>query len=767
MGEPLTEFDRGTGAKGLLPPYFDQRKVGYEISGILVANDDAERKDAYEAAHLGVDLLTRLGDWTWASDRKRRLYTKYFLIAYWTLLGRSPTNYQLHFMLMDVEKEYFDLLVKRRKEEETAREKASQTAAVTREKARQAAVLAAARWQVRLRAASFAMNPTTDFEPRRYIFDLTTARRTVGWVEDDIVDYKPKVDKAAGTQALVLTYKDGATLEIPLHPVTVMHTKPLPSHTNLPFFRLHKASRRLIPFQIDDEEFKRLASAVVPVEELMLTVPPRFDPDLTPRILRLRNIVHLDRLAVQFDAARQAFSALSAGTGVTALKPQNILAGGIDDAAVITVNTAKATATVARTLAQEIHATVVSYGVSRAAAAFLGKSAWSWYCRNAIVVNVTAITAAEIGFTLTGNDPGPNVGDGVVFAANRGKDGHKAYRMTVESVGDVPNVGKLVKGKVADPQDITPQKFANQFDSGKLIHHDRVVSTKTATVADKRATAKIAAKKPVVVDDAKLAAANNRANTKRAVDDPATKARLQKSDTKIAAKPKVKADPPTKPPVPTKKSPRIDDPHGMRQDLDNFDRQTAGTGGIDSIAFLKDPEGRYSVKIKGRLQANTLYRGRGDPPAGKVKAPNYNRSPKFVSNKQAGLDDNWENAHLWGPGFGDEAAAGMMKAPKSVNQWDQNEGAEGWMRALHKEASARGGTVDVEATAIAWDLVGKKWQPKTQVDFLKHVEYRVMLNLPGKPPQSIRITIDCGTPPSLKSVRKIRPPNAALPSNLF
>jgi hypothetical protein len=112
----------------------------------------------------------------------------------------------------------------------------------------------------------------------------------------------------------------------------------------------------------------------------------------------------------------------------------------------------------------------------------------------------------------------------------------------------------------------------------------------------------------------------------------------------------------------------------MRPDLDNFDRRTAGAGGIDSIAFLKepgDPESRYSVKITGKLQEG-LYRGAGKAPAGKIKAPNFNRSGKLISNKEAGLDSNWENLHLWGPGFGDEAAAGMMKGPKKVNQWYQN-----------------------------------------------------------------------------------------------
>jgi hypothetical protein len=204
----------------------------------------------------------------------------------------------------------------------------------------------------------------------------------------------------------------------------------------------------------------------------------------------------------------------------------------------------------------------------------------------------------------------------------------------------------------------------------------------------------------------------------------------------------------------------------MRTDPGNFDLQTAGTGGIDEISFLKDPDGRYAVKIKGKLK-DGLYRGKGKAPKGKTKAPNYNRSGKFVTNKEAGLNADWENAHLWGPGFGDEAAAGMMKAPKSVNQWYQNEGIEGWARDLRKAADEVGATVDMEATAVAWDLHGRPWQPKTQVDFLKTAEYKVTLTPKGGKPQTITVTIEVDPPPSAKSVVSFDPPNALNPADLL
>lgn len=216
------------------------------------------------------------------------------------------------------------------------------------------------------------------------------------------------------------------------------------------------------------------------------------------------------------------------------------------------------------------------------------------------------------------------------------------------------------------------------------------------------------------------------------------------------------------------KQPTFNDPYGMRPDATNFDRQTAGAGGIESISFLKDPEGSYAVKIKGELQEG-LYRGKGAPPPGRpsIKARNYNRSSKFISNKEAGLTSDWENLHLWGPGFGDEAAAGMMKGPKEVNQFYQNRGVEGYMRDLRDLALKKEGRVELEATAIAWDLKGASWQPKLQVDFLKRAEYKATLHLPGKAPQTITITIDVAQPPSAKVLFDVHPSNAINPGDLF
>jgi len=58
----------------------------------------------------------------------------------------------------------------------------------------------------------------------------------------------------------------------------------------------------------------------------------------------------------------------------------------------------------------------------------------------------------------------------------------------------------------------------------------------------------------------------------------------------------------------------------------------------------------------------------------------------------------YHKAHLWGPGFGDEAAAGIMHAPAKFNLTYQNAGIEKIIRKLHKE----GYEVFVEASASAY-----------------------------------------------------------------
>jgi hypothetical protein len=196
-----------------------------------------------------------------------------------------------------------------------------------------------------------------------------------------------------------------------------------------------------------------------------------------------------------------------------------------------------------------------------------------------------------------------------------------------------------------------------------------------------------------------------------------------------------------------------------RHALADFDKETAGTGGIKSIEKRADADGLYGVAIEGELK----------DPIPREKAPNYNGSDKLIDPEGPGLNpEDWEKAHLVGPGFGDEAAAGLMNAPKEMNQFYQNRGVEGWMRDLHSAVKAVGGRVTYKAKAVAWDFPVKGWKPSSGAEFLKIVEYDVVVDIPGRPKQPIRIAIETAPPPQAKVISiSIEPEGAANPADLL
>jgi hypothetical protein len=122
------------------------------------------------------------------------------------------------------------------------------------------------------------------------------------------------------------------------------------------------------------------------------------------------------------------------------------------------------------------------------------------------------------------------------------------------------------------------------------------------------------------------------------------------------------------------------------------------------------------VTVEGRLLEGFADRAKN--------APNFNKTSKaggsLFTAEELGLKSaDWEWAHLWGPGFGDEAAAGIMLAPRGVNQIAQNRGIEGYMRELGKRARAARGDVRVKATATSWgNPTPRGWVPPKGADFL-------------------------------------------------
>lgn len=165
--------------------------------------------------------------------------------------------------------------------------------------------------------------------------------------------------------------------------------------------------------------------------------------------------------------------------------------------------------------------------------------------------------------------------------------------------------------------------------------------------------------------------------------------------------------------------PTFRDPYNLLRD---FDRQTARAGGIQRITAARSSRGRIEVSIEG-LILPPLYRGHGLPQPGQIKAPEYNKMFVNLQN-MADLNErvpgigSCQLAHSWGPGFGDEAAAGMMWANQDVNLKTQP-AIERFLREYAEEAAHVGLGVWLKTTAVSWD-----WKDNF-ADFLHFAEYEV------------------------------------------
>lgn len=203
--------------------------------------------------------------------------------------------------------------------------------------------------------------------------------------------------------------------------------------------------------------------------------------------------------------------------------------------------------------------------------------------------------------------------------------------------------------------------------------------------------------------------------------------------------------------------------------LPDFEQQIAGTGGIESIKAATTTEGRLAVTIEGEILPGRLTRDPKKVTPTRRVAPSFNTSSKLFKPKEAGLTGDWQRLHLWGPGFGDEAAAGMMWGPRNVNLVWQNDSIESYIRQMSELAAMRGGRTRVKATAIAWENPTPKGFSAPQGEnFLKRVQYDITLIRPGQPDTPIRVTLDVAEPPSLKILSfEIDPPGAANPADLF
>src|SRR5579859_1320885 len=187
--------------------------------------------------------------------------------------------------------------------------------------------------------------------------------------------------------------------------------------------------------------------------------------------------------------------------------------------------------------------------------------------------------------------------------------------------------------------------------------------------------------------------------------------------------------------------PIVVDPYHI---LAPFDRQTAGAGGVQRISAARTPRGRVEITVEG-IVLPPLHRGPGNPPEGRIRAPGYNdmlRKKQNIRDLQSWLPtiEHYQIAHLWGPGFGDEAAAGMMWAPKEMNLETQNSGVERFLREYANNAIRMGAGVYLEATAVSWDY------KDNAADLLHFAEYKVRKLGNGAGYDSFHMTIEAPKP---------------------
>jgi hypothetical protein len=189
------------------------------------------------------------------------------------------------------------------------------------------------------------------------------------------------------------------------------------------------------------------------------------------------------------------------------------------------------------------------------------------------------------------------------------------------------------------------------------------------------------------------------------------------------------------------------------------ERRTAGTGGIERVETYINRSGEFTAKITGRLLE----------PIPRAIAPNYNRKSPNVRQRNlfphlrdsfcehmtfteaASLAEEltykYEAAHLWGPGFGDEAAAGIMWAHINFNQQIQNRLLEKIARDWHKQAAKRGYVIRVEAVGVAYSRHElAKLKIPGQLKFLNHVQYKFIISDPAGDERSYLFLAEAGPP---------------------
>ena len=175
-------------------------------------------------------------------------------------------------------------------------------------------------------------------------------------------------------------------------------------------------------------------------------------------------------------------------------------------------------------------------------------------------------------------------------------------------------------------------------------------------------------------------------------------------------------------------------------------RDTAKTSGIRHIEGGRLPNGTIGVQITGELK----------PSIKRSEAPNYNKGgdsissmgPEVNARANGGLSTHgYEKAHLWGPGFGDEARDGIMLAPYQVNQIFQNDTMEEALRVMqHQVREQYGDSAKVVVTASAVSHPTMSTRPLNE-PVLAEATYKFSVETAGGTKELATVHINVDKPP--------------------
>lgn len=147
----------------------------------------------------------------------------------------------------------------------------------------------------------------------------------------------------------------------------------------------------------------------------------------------------------------------------------------------------------------------------------------------------------------------------------------------------------------------------------------------------------------------------------------------------------------------------------------NIQEDFAGTGGIRKISARRLEDDAIEVEIEGEILPGRLPRKPAkkkggpepEPKPGQSWAPDLQAVSSWRTLETIPLRNpkDWERLHLWGPGFGDEASAGIYLGPTVVNQAYQNKGIENLIRQVGRLVAPlreHGYRVGCKATVTTW-----------------------------------------------------------------